>query len=186
MALMKPFDRFVNEAALVGKMLTGYAVLEIDLMHCVNSVSHDVNAVLKTMFKVRGEKRRVEIANDLGRELFNKIALVADFDFAIAATHHCREIRNQYAHCVWWDDNTPRLAFGAVENIAQQDAVVTLADLAPDHVTVQFLQQQLNYFEYTDDFLIWLIRDSLRIQGKQFHPGVQRPAAQAQPALRIP
>lgn len=185
MALLVPFDRFANEAALVGKMLTGYAVLEIDLMHCVNAVRHDENAVLKAMFGARGEKRRIDVADDLGRALFEGLGLRDDFALGIAAMDHCRQIRNQYAHCVWWDNNTPRLAFRAVEEIARLDENVRLADLHPAHVTVPFLQDQLSYFEYTDDLLIWLIRDSRRLQGLPFHPAVLRPAARAQPALSL-
>ena len=186
MAIFVPFDRFRPEAALVGKMLTGYAVLEIDLMHCVNAVRHDQNAVLKAMFSVRGERRRINVASALGRERFDGLGLRDEFAVAIAAMHHCREIRNQYAHCVWWDDYTPQLAFRAVEEIAEQEAVVSLADLEPTHVTVPFLQGQLDYFEYADDLLLWLIQDSRRLQGLQFHPAIQRPAARAQPALSLP
>ena len=186
MAILIPFDRFTAEAALIGKMLTGYAVLEIDLMHCVNAVRHDENAVLKAIFSVRGEKRRIDVASAAGRELYEGLGLRDDFALAIAAMHHCRKIRNQYAHCVWWDDNTPKLAFRAVEEIAEQEEAVRLAHLVPNHVTVPLLQDQLDYFEYTDDFLHWLIRDSLRLQRLPFHPAVQRPAARAQPALSLP
>jgi hypothetical protein len=186
MAILVPFDRFKDEAALVGKMLTGYAVLEIDLMHCVDAVRHEEDVVLKAMFRVRGEKRRIDVAADLGREPFDRLGLNDNFGLAIAAVHHCREIRNQYAHCVWWDDNTPQLAFRAVEVIAQQEDAVCLADLVPAHVTIPFLQGQLAYFEYADDLLLWLIRESLRLQRLPFHPAIQRPAALAQPALSLP
>lgn len=186
MAILVRFDRFMDEAALVGKMLTGYAVLEIDLMHCVNAVRHDENAVLKAMFSVRGEKQRIDVAHGVGRELFERLGLCDDFRLAIEAMHHCRKIRNQYAHCVWWDDNTPHLAFRAVEDIAEQEEIVNLGDLEPTHVTVPFLQVQLDYFEYTDDFLLWLIKDSRRLQGLDCRAAIQRPAARAQPALSLP
>jgi hypothetical protein len=188
MAILRSFDRFRDEAALVGKMLAGYADLEIDLMHCVNSVRHNTDEVLRAMFGERGEARRINLARDLGRQLFEAIHLQAEFALVIAGMHYCRLIRNQYAHCVWWDDNTPRLAFAAVEDIATQDVAIPaqLGDLAPDHVTVEALENQLAYFNYTDDLMIWLIQQSLRAQGRQFHPGVVRPPARQQPPLRIP
>jgi hypothetical protein len=186
MAILRSFDRFQGEAALVGKMLAGYADLEIDLMHCVNAVRNDLNAVLKAMFRSRGESQRIEVADALGRERFGGVGLQPEFELAISSMHHCRKIRNQYAHCVWWDDNTPQLAFGAVEEIASRNVVVQLADLQPDHVTIPFLQTQLAYFNFTDDLLVWLIQVSRQAQGLQYHQGIQRPAPLAQPPLLMP
>lgn len=167
-------------------MLTAYAVLEIDLMHCVNAVIHDEDRVLKGMFGIRGEKRRIDFARDFGRDAFARIGIRGDFDQAIEAMDYCRKIRNQYAHCVWWDDNTAQLAFRAVEELAQQEDPVHLRDLVPTHVNVELLSHQLRYFEYADACFIWLIRDSRERQNLPFHPGVHRPDAFPRPALSIP
>jgi hypothetical protein len=62
-----------------------------------------------------------------------------------------------------------------------------LGDLAPDHATVGSLEDQLAYFNYTDDLMIWLIHQSLRAQRKGHIAALAdaRPPARAQPPLRI-
>lgn len=185
MAVLAPFNDFPEEAALVGKLLAGYAVLEIDLMHCVNAVRHDESAVIKALFANRGEERRINGASDMARTRFLDLGLQDDFDRAMSALHHCRKLRNQYAHCVWWNDNTPNPAFRAAEAIAGLEGDVSLAHLEPHHVSIQLLEQQLDYFEYTDDLLLWLIREARRLQGLNHHAGIERPADRPQPAMRV-
>jgi hypothetical protein len=70
LVVMPAFHRFPNEAAMIGRLLAGYAELEIGLLHCVSVVREDFDAVLKSMFRTRGETRRIDVADALGRQLY--------------------------------------------------------------------------------------------------------------------
>ncbi len=49
--VMPAFRRFPDEAAIIGRLLAGYAELEIDLLHCVSVIREDFDATLKAMFR---------------------------------------------------------------------------------------------------------------------------------------
>ena len=68
---LQPFFRFQNEGAAVGRLLLGYANLEIGLMNCVQmALGGNLNSVIKPMFSVRGESRRIKRAEDIGNPIF--------------------------------------------------------------------------------------------------------------------
>src|SRR5262245_42525943 len=101
MAVLPAFPKFAKESAIVGRLLAGYADLEIGVMNCVQVVRGDLDAVLKAMFRHRGNTARIEIADALGRQYYAKLGLETEFANAIAAVKYCLRIRNKYAHCVW-------------------------------------------------------------------------------------
>ena len=49
--ILAPFLTFRDEAAIIGRLLAGYTSLEVGLMHCVQVVRDDFDAVLKAMFR---------------------------------------------------------------------------------------------------------------------------------------
>jgi hypothetical protein len=156
-SVLPPFLKFKGEAAIVGRLLAGYTNLEVGLMHCVSVVRDDFDTTLKTMFRVRSESQRIGLADALGRHHYNKLDLHADFAAAIGAMHHCRKIRNQYAHCVWWDDNSGELAFANLEDIAKKNELLKdLGSLPRFHVDVPLLQVQEAFFVYVDRLLLWI------------------------------
>ncbi|MGA7750481.1 MAG: hypothetical protein WCA63_10070 [Gallionella sp.] len=119
MNISKAFADFPDEAALIGRILAGYTDLEIDLMNCVKSAREDLDTVLKAMYRGRGEAKRIEIADAFGRQTYRKLKLGTQFEMAIAAVGYCAKVRNQYAHCIWWNDNSGALAFANIEEIAR-------------------------------------------------------------------
>ena len=50
----------------IGRLLAGYSNIEIGLMHCVQVATGDFNTVLRKMFGVRGETKRITAAEMLG------------------------------------------------------------------------------------------------------------------------
>jgi hypothetical protein len=64
--VMPAFHKFQGEAAIIGRLLAGYAELEIDLLNCVSVVRQDFDATLKAMFRVRGETARINVGDALG------------------------------------------------------------------------------------------------------------------------
>jgi hypothetical protein len=125
--VMPAFHRFPNEAAIIARLLAGYAELEIALLHCV-AVATDFNATLKAMFRIRGETARINVGDALGRQVYHKLGLGTDFEMAVGALRYCLKIRNQYAHCNWYDDWSGGLAFVNVEEIAKENQPISRLD----------------------------------------------------------
>jgi len=187
MPILPAFLNFADEAALIGRMLAGYADLEIDLMNCVQAVRGDLDTVLKVMFRARGETRRIDMADAFGRQYYHKHKIGSEFELAIAAVRYCMKIRNQYAHCTWWDDNSGQLAFANLEEVAKKNAVVKdLRNLTSHYVNVELLEAQLAYFEYADSLLIWLIQEGNARVGRPALPDRVYPNQLVRPPLSIP
>ena len=115
MSIMPAFDKFPAEAAIIGRLLAGYGLLEHDLMNCVAIVRKDLDATLKTMFRARGETQRLDIADALGRPAYRTRNVGTEFEMALSAVRSCLKIRNQYSHCGWYDDRSGQLAFVNLE-----------------------------------------------------------------------
>ena len=81
--ILTQFHQFAVECEIVGRLLTGYANLEVGLLHCVHMVLRDLDTPLKAMFKVRGESRRIKEAAKLGQAPYNALGLGNDFQRAV-------------------------------------------------------------------------------------------------------
>ena len=186
MMILSAFGKFSGEAAIVGRLLAGYTILEIGLLNCVQMGVGDFDTVLKGLFRIRGEARRINVGAAFGRAAYQGLSLEAEFDEAIAAMRHCRLIRNQYAHCNWWDDNSGSLAFANLEDAAKDKALVPdLLDLLPKHVDVPLLQSQEAFYRYADDLLAYVNYEGRTRAGKPSAP-VPKPPNVIPPALCLP
>jgi hypothetical protein len=116
--ILTQFHGFAVEGEIVGRLLTGYANLEVGLLNCVHMVLGDLDTPLKAMFKVRSENRRIKAAVKLGERPYNALGLGTDFQWAIEAMRYCLLIRNQYSHWVWWNDYSGKIAFANLEDVA--------------------------------------------------------------------
>jgi len=184
MTVLEAFLRFPDEASLIGRMLAGYADLEIDLMHCVQVVREDLDTALKAMFRVRGETARIDVADAFGRQHYRDLGLGTQFEMAIGAVRYCLHIRNQYAHCIWWDDNSGQLAFANLEELAKENARVTdLRGVRTRHVDVPLLNNQLEYFEYADSLLVWTNYEGRARAGKPTEPNLMAPQQRQRPPI---
>lgn len=186
MTILRAFVDFPEEAALIGRMLAGYADLEIDLMNCASAVRGDLDLALKTMFRGRGNSQRIDLASAIAQRPYEQLGLANQFSLAISSMRHCLRIRNLYAHCTWWNDNTDELAFANLEELAKLAAVVTdLRGLTVNHVNVAHLQSQFEFFEYTDRLLLGVIHEGNRAAGKPNIPGFVIPAPVNPPAVTL-
>ena len=127
-SILAPFKKFAAEGGTVGRLLAGYSNIEVGLLHCVQmGRGGDPDTVLKKMFCIRGETRRINEAEKLGQPDYQRLSLTGDFRKAIGVVRYCLKIRNQYAHWVWWDDNSGKLAFANLEDLAQRKRPVRLS-----------------------------------------------------------
>jgi hypothetical protein len=116
---MAPFSKFSKEGDLIGRLLAGYSNIEIGLMHCVQVATDDFDDVLRNMFGRRGESKRISAAEKLGMPEYRRLKLATDFEKALRAVRYCLKIRNQYAHWIWWDDYSGKLAFANIEDLTK-------------------------------------------------------------------
>jgi hypothetical protein len=172
---------------LIRLCLAGYTNLEVGLMHCVQVVRDDFDAVLKAMFRPRGETSRIDIADSLGRHFYHDRGLGTEFEMGVSAVRYSLKIRNQYAHCVWYDDKSGKLAFVNLEEIAGDNTRLNdLKSLTTWHVDVPLLMAQEQYFVYADKILMWTNYEGrLRDKKLQNNPA-QKPPPLKQPDLKIP
>jgi len=183
--VMPAFQRFSAEAAIIGRLLAGYAELEIALLDCVSAASGDFDATLKAMFRVRGETARINVGDALGRQKYEKLDLGAEFELAVNAMRYCLKIRNQYAHCNWDDHFGQRLAFVNVEEIAKgKQPISGFRDLTRRYVDVSLLEKQEQYFDYAGA-LMRFIRDMACFRMNKLRTQPEPPAQIGQPALYL-
>jgi hypothetical protein len=155
--LLPIFHKYPDEGAMVGKILAGYSELEVSLMGCVIEVHGEVDTVFKVMYRNRGEKQRIDVADAMGRHTFDGLGLGAQFATAIGAMHYCRQIRNQFAHCQWWGDSSGYLTFLDLESVARENAKITsFRNFEKRRANLQLLEAQVAYFEHVLDILIFL------------------------------
>jgi hypothetical protein len=184
---MSGLARYPTEAAMIGRLLTGYADLEIDLLHCVQMATGDFDTALKAMFRTRGESARITHGADLGRPPYAVMGLDTVFDVAVNAMRHCLAIRNQYAHHNFWDDNTGQLAIGDLEAVARLPGPFTDLDgVTPLHVDAALLQEQEAYFRYTDALLGWVNFEGRFKRGMMPNNPVPKPVHRTKAALYLP
>ncbi len=120
-SILDAFQRHPAEAAIIGRMLAGYGELEFELHSCLGAALDCDEEAMRAMFRVRGEKQRIEIADALMRKRYHAIGLGEQYCEAIGAMHWCRTCRNRYAHCHWWSD-TNGLFFLSLETAARRNS----------------------------------------------------------------
>lgn len=187
MSLLPVFDVYPEHGAAVGRLLAGYSELEIVLLYAVQGVRDSFDDVFKAMYRTRGEKQRIEIADALARHEFVQIGLGDQFAAAIGVMQYCRQIRNQFAHCAWYGDASGYLKFTALEEAARENTKrENWKDLTIRRLDVALLMQQLAYFEYVHDLLTWLKYEALRITKAGRNPFPVPATPKARPPLHTP
>ena len=186
MGTQDAFRKFKKEAEIIGLLLCRYTELELDLMDCARVVRDDFDTTLKIMFRTRGESQRLAIADAFGRHHYHNLGLGTQFEMAIGSMQHCLKIRNQYAHCIWWDDYSGQLTFANLEEIAGDNAPVNdFHSLTSLHLDVPCLQAQEEYFSYTDNLLLWVNFEGRVRAGKLPSHNRANPQQLKQPQLHI-
>ena len=181
-------QKFPAEAAAVGRLLAGYADVEISLMNCVQMVrGGDLDTVLRAMFGRRGETQRIDTANTLGKPAYDSLGLGSRFSTAISGMKFCLRIRNCYAHSFWHDDNTGYLAFVNLEGLAKAPSRVTdLLGLTIRYLDMSILTEQERYLDFVDHSISFLNYESRYLKGDSASNPVPAPAPHVEPPLYRP
>jgi hypothetical protein len=187
-SILAPFKKFSGEGATVGRLLAGYSNIEVGLLNCVQMArGGDLDMVLKRMFRFRSETRRINEAEALGHSEYERLGLAGDFQKAVRVVRYCLKIRNQYAHWVWWDDCSGKLAFANLEELAKRKRPVRdLTKLQAHHVDAALLDAQEAYFVYADEYLAWINYEG-RFRGRKLRSRnpLIKPKRVRRPRLRL-
>lgn len=185
-SILPAFNAFPKEGAIIGRLLAGYADLEIGLMHAVSTVRDDLDTALKVMFCDRGETRRINLGDSLGRQPYKDLDLENEFSMALGDMRFCLKARNMYAHSTWYDDRSGQLAFVDLEELAAQKAKVTdLHSLTIHHVTEAQLAEVERFFVHTDAMLTYANYEARFKAGKLKTRIVNKPPAMTRPPLYV-
>lgn len=186
MPLLRAFTRFPHEGDAIGQIALAYSELEFDLCMCVGMGMDSLDIAVKALFRTRGESQRIEIADALGRPTYEAIGLGTPFAEAIGAMKYCLKIRNQYAHCNWHDDNTGRLSFLNLEEIATENATINnLEALTFFYLDMAILNSQAIYFGCVSNNFVWLNYEGRKRAGKLPTHALQATSLSQRPLLHM-
>jgi hypothetical protein len=182
-ALLAEFIEYPAERELIGQMLLAYGELEFALLGCLCEVlTEDVHTTTKVLFRVNGEAARIRVADAILRPEFSKHRKLKDkWITAYSALRHCKNIRNQYAHC-HWQLHEGKLSFIDLDQDAQADDDVLKVGFRP--IDLPLLQRQNEYFEYAASWLYFLRDRLMRAAGRELDiPPFPEPKSIPKPPL---
>lgn len=145
---------YPEETTILGRLLSGYGELEFDIAFLLQfALGDDRDVAFKSLFGIRGETARIDVADNLMRRRYQALGLGSDYGEAIGALRYCLKIRNQYAHCHWVRNLTLGLCFVDVEEVARAAPEVDLGTLRQKQVSLALLREQEAFFAYTQSIL---------------------------------
>jgi hypothetical protein len=145
---MPGFQRFPKEGAAIGRLLAGYGELEFEMCRCLEAAIGSFDSAFKLLFRTRGEKKRYDRADRIMRPMFVGAGLGAVYSPTMTGMDSCRLIRNQYAHCNWYDTSTEGLCFVDLEATAQLTTPVASVTANRRPIDVALLTTQEDFFSY--------------------------------------
>ena len=196
MPLMPAFHRRKKDAAIVGRLITGYGELELLLAICVGTAlatkrnipdgytefqhRHRYEGVgIKLIFRIRGEKNRIDAASKLMRGAFTAANMGSEYDETMNAMRACLRIRNLFAHCHWGQSRKRGLFFINLEEVARKPQRLNLDSFR--HASTTTLQYLERYFWHTMEPLDYLAHE-LGFRAKLSLPhGLSKPRKMREP-----
>jgi hypothetical protein len=175
------FEGFPEHRELVGNLLIAYGEIEWAVAVCLQRVL-DIKAshATRILFRVNGEGARLATADAIMRPCFAKVGLEGQWGCAIGAAKHCKNIRNQYAHCHW------RLIQGVLRFVdLDREAKAVDGPLIVDAIplNLDLLREQRKYFLFALDWLYFLDEEYQKRAGRLSSHSLAIPKAMPEPPL---
>lgn len=152
-SVLQPFDDFPEEGVLIGRILIAYGELDFELCICLGAALRSLEAAVRTLYRLRGEDSRLQVADALMREHFHSVDLKNEYEAMLGAIRWSKSLRNQYAHCHW-------IAYGDGLFFTDLDKVAKTAIGQILHqfwnVDVPLLKRQEEFLDYTSAWLTYL------------------------------
>src|SRR5215210_3641414 len=102
--ILPSFARYPAEAAIIGRILAGYGELEFELATCVGECVQGTRTAFRILFRTRGESARILTADAILRSIYEENGLADAWEITRQGMVWCKNTRNRYAHCHWYDD----------------------------------------------------------------------------------
>ena len=116
--MMPAFWKAPEQGALIGRLLAGYGELEFEMGRCLGVTTRgDPVAGVRELFSERGEKDRIHKARKGMVPEYERIGLRKECETALGDMEWCRNVRNQYAHCHWYYEDSEGLGFVNLEEV---------------------------------------------------------------------
>jgi len=179
--IMPAFDRFVEEGNIIGRLLAGYGELELEMCACVVGVTNDLDAAIRKLFGTRGEQKRIKTADSIMTPYYSSAGLGTKYRNTIENMGWCKAVRNQYAHCSWYDTSEEGLCFVNLERLAQLKPNIVSVTAHRYPINTALLRQQETYFRYVQKCFWYLAEGYKSFNGEQTHGLFQWPARIEQP-----
>jgi hypothetical protein len=173
--IMPCFNRFPKEGDIIGRLLAGYGELELEMAACVAATTDDLNGAIKRLFGIRGESKRIKIADSMMKASYAAAGLASKYNRTMKNMDWCRELRNQYAHCNWYCTSAEGLCFVDLEHTAQLKRRIKLVTKHRYPIDAMLLMRQESYFAHVRE-CYWHLAEAYCIaHGKAFKGGPLHP-----------
>ncbi len=143
---MPSLHRRPKEAARIGRIIAAFGELEFLLGLCLAEGLGDQDTALRTIFLLRTDLSRIDIAESLLRPICAGTMLSVELAATIKAVRACHAVRNQYAHCHYADIKGQGLFLTNLQESAEAEQSF---EYFWRHVDVRLLNRQERYFLYT-------------------------------------
>lgn len=174
-----------EEQRTVGYILTRYGDAEYQWAACAGEAINDKEVGIRSLFRLRGGSVRIQVGDAIMRPAMDKIGLKDAYDASLGAFRYSTQIRNQYAHCHWFNSGEKN---GLYFSDLQKAATTSVGPLyyTLRHVDMKLLQAQSRYLDYTTDWLFFLVKEYLKKVGRSPIHDELAPKIIEQPPLHNP
>ena len=183
MLIMPAFHRYLDEGAIIGRLLAAFGEVEFMVGICLGHTLGNRDTGIKALYRIRGETARIKTADALMRGAYEKCGLKAEYTDGMGAARFCVTIRNQFSHCHWADDPTAGLFFTDLGEAAKDPYTL---DFVWRHVDKALLKDHEAYFGYAMEALFFLENEFLVRAGKLRVHAFPMPTARKPPSLHNP
>ena len=76
---MPASQTYRQDREIIGRLLIGYGEMQFDLCKCIAMGLNDLDMAFKTMFSVRGETSRIDLAEAMGQKVYASLGLAGSF-----------------------------------------------------------------------------------------------------------
>jgi hypothetical protein len=182
--IIPAFRHAPEEGKIVGHLLAGYSDLEVEMLNCADLVIGNIDAAIRTLYGTRGEKRRIDAAQNATEAAYIGVGLGSEHAQTMTDMDWCRQIRNQYAHCQWYHTTHEGLCFIDLEDLAKQPGQIIRVTDVRFSVNVDLLSRQEAFFKYVQK-CFWYLQEQYRIlmapADRRPTPLWSKPSAMARP-----
>ena len=152
-SLLIAFDRFPKERELIARMILAYGEIEFAMLDILGAIFKNQQTAVRTLYQLRSESHRLNIVEAIATPWFEQQKMGGHFKEGMTAAFHCKNIRNQYAHCTFVADSEV-LRLAQLEETAKTKGESCQVVLRA--ITRDFLGKQSAYFDYAHHQILWL------------------------------